>query len=328
MPDKVLEVARRTSCGGKNPAGRLDGIRSRNAYPLQSRGQQERAILQLIDVKPAGLCGGSDKMGPRGFEDATHAVSDVTELARRTSISSPSASSWSNVPAQRVLSVAAVMDVAREILWPDPCDEQPAEIDDVDAGRAQEYSLLAMLLAGAPDAPALSRLAKLDGDGTPLGLAHLALARAADNASAEKIEREFFDLFIGIGRGELFPYGSYYLTGFLNERPLARLRRDRRTRGIERAERQLEPENHAAILCEIMSGLAVGQFAATAGVQQLFFEKHLALWISRFFADLERAEAADFYRHVGTVGRLFMEIEGEAFRADRAGAQESRRTRR
>jgi len=252
-------------------------------------------------------------MGPRGFEDATHVVSDVTELACRTSISSPSVSSWSKIPAQRVLSVAAVMDVAREILWPDLCDEQPAEIDDVDADRAQEYSLLAMLLARAPDASALSRLAKLHGDGTPLGLAHLALARAADNASAEKIEREFFDLFIGIGRGELLPYGSYYLTGFLNERPLARLHRDRRTHGIERAERQPEPENHAAILCEIMSGLAVGQFAATAGVQQLFFEKHLALWISRFFADLERTEAADFYRHVGTVGRLFMEIEGEAF---------------
>ena len=131
--------------------------------------------------------------------------------------------------------------------------------------------------------------------------------------SPKTIEREFFNLFIGVGRGELLPYGSYYLTGFLNERPLARLREDLHALGIERAEGQVEPEDHAAILCEIMAGLADGQFAATAELQQQFFEKHLAPWIGRFFADLERAEAANFYRHVGTIGRLFMEIETEAF---------------
>jgi TorA maturation chaperone TorD len=206
-----------------------------------------------------------------------------------------------------------VMDIAHSILWPDAGGEQPAEIDDVDAARAQEYALLAMLLERTPDAVTLSRIAKLRGDATPIGLAHVALAQAADNASAEKIAREFFNLFIGIGRGELLPYGSYYLTGFLNERPLARLRDDLRALGIERAEGQVEPEDHAAILCEIMARLADGQFAAAVGVQQQFFEKHLAPWIGRFFADLERVEAADFYRHVGAIGRLFMEIETEAF---------------
>ena len=206
-----------------------------------------------------------------------------------------------------------VMDIAHSILWPDAGAEQPAEIDDVDAARAQEYALLAMLLERTPDAVTLSRIAKLRGDATPIGLAHMALAQAADNASAEKIAREFFNLFIGIGRGELLPYGSYYLTGFLNERPLARLREDLRALGIERAEGQVEPEDHAAILCEIMARLADGQFAAAVGVQQQFFEKHLAPWIGRFFADLERVEAADFYRHVGAIGRLFMEIETEAF---------------
>jgi TorA maturation chaperone TorD len=170
-----------------------------------------------------------------------------------------------------------------------------------------------MLLLRAPDAAILRRTAKLRGDATPLGLAHVALAQAADNASEEKIEREFFNLFIGIGRGELLPYGSYYLTGLLNERPLARLRADLGALGIERAEGQVEPEDHAAVLCEIMTALTGGQFAVAERVQQQFFEKHLAPWIGRFFADLERAEAADFYRHAGTVGRLFMEIETEAF---------------
>jgi TorA maturation chaperone TorD len=219
----------------------------------------------------------------------------------------------SSVPA-RALSVESVMDLASEILWPELDHEQTVEIDDFDANRAQEYSLLAMLLSRSPDAATLSRIAKLHGDATPLGLAHLALAQATGNASAEGIEREYFTLFIGVGRGELLPYGSYYLTGFLNERPLARLREDLRAHGIERAEGQAEPEDHAATLCEIMAGMASGEFPIAVGMQQQFFEKHLASWIGRFFVDLERAEAADFYRHVGTLGRLFLETETEAFR--------------
>jgi TorA maturation chaperone TorD len=255
----------------------------------------------------------TNEMGARGLQEANIAADSVSDLACRIGISQPAASNWSTVPAGRVLSVEAVMDVARAILWPDPGGEQPAEIDDVDAARAQEYSLLAMLLARTPDATTLGRIARLGGNATPLGLAHAGLSRAAENASAEEIESEFFNLFIGIGRGELLPYGSYYLTGFLNERPLARLREELRALGIERAEGEVEPEDHAAILCEIMAGLADGQFGAASGIQQQFFEKHLAPWISRFFSDLERADAADFYRHVGTVGRLLMEIETEAF---------------
>jgi TorA maturation chaperone TorD len=120
-------------------------------------------------------------------------------------------------------------------------------------------------------------------------------------------------LFIGLGRGELLPYGSYYLTGFLQERPLARLRGDLLALGIERAEGQYEPEDHAAILCEIMSGLVSGSFAAPPDSDRQVFEKHLKPWLGRFFADLERAEAARFYTRVGHVGRIFVEIETEAY---------------
>lgn len=241
------------------------------------------------------------------------AASGTAERQRRSGTSDISVSDWPSAPTERVLSVEAAMDVARAVLWPDVGGEQAFEIDDGDAARAQEYLLLAMLLARAPDAVALGGIAKLRGDATPLGLAHRALAQAAENASDEKIEREFFNLFIGIGRGALLPYGSYYVTGFLNERPLARLRQDLRVLGIERTEGQTEPEDHAAVLCEIMGRLANGQFAVAPVVQQQFFERHLAPWIGRFFADLERAQAADFYRHVGTVGRQFLEIETEAF---------------
>ncbi|MGC2413205.1 MAG: molecular chaperone TorD family protein, partial [Stellaceae bacterium] len=143
--------------------------------------------------------------------------------------------------------------------------------------------------------------------------AHAALAEAAGTTSAEVVAREYFELFVGTGRGELLPYGSYYLTGFLHERPLARLRADLETLGIERAAETSEPEDHAAILCEIMAGLVGGPFRAPLEQQSEFERKHLAPWIGRFFADLEAARAARFYRPVGTVGRIFIGIETQAF---------------
>ena len=192
-------------------------------------------------------------------------------------------------------------------------NNQSAGVDETDLARAQEYALLAALLARAPDAALLQRLAKLRGDPTPLGIAHVALAEAAGSIDASRVEREFFNLFIGVGRGELMPYGSYYIAGFLHERPLARLREDLAALGIERAEGQYESEDHAAILSEILSGIAGGQFPAPTGADRQLFEKHLAPWIGRFFADLERAENANFYRRVGTLGRVFTVIESEAF---------------
>lgn len=251
-------------------------------------------------------------LNDQGLQEAIRAAGGVTELARRINIAQPSISKWTRIPAERVLSVEAATGVSRAVLRPDLYPASAA-LDDVDAARAREYRLLAMLLAQAPDAALLGRLAKLRGDATPLGVAHAALARAAADAQPETVEREHFELFVGVGRGELVPYASYYLTGFLHERPLARLRGDLAELGIERSEEQSEPEDHAAILCEIMAGLVDGSFATPPDAQQGMFEKHFAPWIGRFFADLERAEAADFYRHVAAVGRVFIDIESEAF---------------
>lgn len=195
-------------------------------------------------------------------------------------------------------------------------DERPvgaADIDEVDAARAQEYALLATLLSRAPDRRLLSRIAQLPGDTSPLGVAHAAVADAARNADAADVEREYFALFVGLGRGELLPYGSYYLSGFLHDRPLARLREDLAKLSLERANSQSEPEDHAAILCEVMAGIASRRFPAAPGSDRLLFEKHLAPWIGRFFSDLERAKSADFYRAVGALGRAFIDIEAEAF---------------
>jgi TorA maturation chaperone TorD len=109
------------------------------------------------------------------------------------------------------------------------------------------------------------------------------------------------------------PYASYYLTGSLYGRPLARLREALHRLGIERAEHHSEPEDHAAILCEIMARLAGGEIPAPAEAEREIFEKHLAPWIGRFFTDLECADSADFYACVGAVGRTFVAIETEAF---------------
>jgi TorA maturation chaperone TorD len=159
----------------------------------------------------------------------------------------------------------------------------------------------------------LENLSALRGDPSPLGIAHAALADAAARTTADRVSREYFDLFIGLGRGELLPYGSYYLTGFLHERPLARLRADLARLGIERQEGNIEPEDHVAILCEIMAGLVDSRFDAPPGTDREFFNKHMATWIGRFFADLEKAGSADFYRRIGALGQVFINIETEAF---------------
>jgi TorA maturation chaperone TorD len=252
-------------------------------------------------------------MRDSGLDEAIRVVGGGGTLAQ-TGVAQPSIASRSASPAKRGLTVETVTDTHRAMLRSDAKHPDTiGDVDEVDAARAAEYALLAVLLARAPDQPLLDRLAGLRGDATPLGLAHAALAEAASCTNAERVEREYFDLFIGLGRGELLPYGSYYLTGFLHERPLARLRQHLARLGIERTEGRAEPEDHAAILCEIMAGLAGRRLPAPPGADRELFEAHLAPWIGRFFADLERAKAADFYRRIGALGVVFVQIETEAF---------------
>lgn len=190
------------------------------------------------------------------------------------------------------------------------------EVDEIDLLRASLYDLLANLLGRAPTTETLSLAARLQGDVTPLGNALQAVAHAAKEAQPAIVSREYFNLFVGIGRGELLPYASYYLTGFLNERPLAALRADLARLGIERAAHSRDPEDHIAFVLETMANLASARLEAETGSERRFFELHLKPWAERFFADLEGAGAAEFYRPVGALGRLYMEIEAEAFAID------------
>jgi TorA maturation chaperone TorD len=256
-------------------------------------------------------------MRDTGLELAIKAAGGVASLARGMGIAQPSVSAWSRIPADRVLAVEALTRVNRFVLRPDlygPSEvTSKPEIDEIDQLRAAEYGLLSLLLGKAPDAETLKRVATLKGDGSELGMAHVELASAAAATDDRAASKEFFDLFIGLGRGELLPYASYYLTGFLHERPLARVREDLRGLGIERAGSSREPEDHIAILLEVMAGLARDDFEAEFAEQARFFERHLKPWAARMFADLEMSPSARFYRAVGRTGRVFMELESEAF---------------
>ena len=189
-------------------------------------------------------------------------------------------------------------------------------IAEEDALRADLYNFLGALLSRPPSKDMLEKTRALSGDETELGRAIAALARVASAANEGSLEREYNALFIGMGRGELLPFASFYMTGFLNEKPLALLRANMESLGIARADKVHEPEDNIASLCEMMAGLITGRFRETADLatQAEFFNRHLGPWAEHFFTDLEAAKSAVFYAPVGAIGRTFMEIEREAFR--------------
>jgi TorA maturation chaperone TorD len=192
-------------------------------------------------------------------------------------------------------------------------------IDEVEQARAALYRLLAATLSHPPDANLLGHLRALSaGADGPVAAALAAVAEAARYASLAAVRREYDTLFIGIARGELVPYASFYQTGFLHDRPLARLRDDLAALGLAAAPGHPDPEDHAGTLCELMAGLIDGGHGVALPLagQRGFFTRHVEPWMPRFFADLEAAEAARLYRPVGTLGRAFIEIERQAFQME------------
>lgn len=177
--------------------------------------------------------------------------------------------------------------------------------------RASAYSILAALLRKVPEGEVLEHVANfsevsVDEDEMLLAMSTLGLAAKSSELSA--IDDEYHDLFIGLGRGELVPYGSWYMTGYLMEKPLSILRDDLKDLGFERDESVVEPEDHVAALCEVMS-LLISDAGVDAETQTAFFEKHMSSWMGKFFTDLSEAESAVFYRAVGRFGSAFLNLE-------------------
>lgn len=191
--------------------------------------------------------------------------------------------------------------------------ETQVAISQEDELRANAYALLGTLLAGVPDQELLDRLKAIevgeDQQDAGMAAAWKTLAMAAGRTTPESVDDEYHALFIGIGRGEVMPYGSWYLTGFVMERPLAQLRQDLKILGFERREEVKEPEDHAGALMETMAMLILDDRGFGAHEQKQFFDRHLEPWIGKFFGDLQNAASANFYSAVGVLGSQFIEVE-------------------
>ena len=178
--------------------------------------------------------------------------------------------------------------------------------------RANTYGLLGALLAAPPAESLIQLLTRISpaevGGGDDLAAAWEVLRLAGERANVPALDDEYHELFVGIGRGELVPYGSWYMTGFLMDQPLAVLRRDLAELGFERQDDTREPEDHVAALLETM-GLMVGEGDISFDVQRRFFQSHMGPWMRTFFLDLQKAQAARFYRAVGQFGEQFIEFE-------------------
>jgi len=188
--------------------------------------------------------------------------------------------------------------------------EIPATTADEDQARAGVYALLGALLRNVPSAALLEQVRHLDSAAgrDEFALAWEGVRLAARQVRHAELDDEYHLLFIGLGRGELVPYGSWYQTGFLMEQPLGVLRRDLAGLGFERQPNVHEPEDHIAALCEVLSHIALDP-AIPIERQRGFYQAHLATWIRRFWRDLEAAETAVFYKAVARLGSAFDALE-------------------
>jgi TorA maturation chaperone TorD len=200
-------------------------------------------------------------------------------------------------------------------------------ISEEDAARADLYALAARLLIAPPEQDLLFDIAHSvtlghDPFGGPFVQAWEALAAACSAFDADAAREEFDELFVGTGRPLLNPYGSFYLAGFMMEKPLAALREDLRALGLARRPRISETEDHLAALCETMRILIAGAGPLSpqpGAVQKAFFERHLAPWYGRCVADIRAAAPANFYRVVADFTCAFLDLEKEAFELEQEG---------
>lgn len=190
-----------------------------------------------------------------------------------------------------------------------------------DQARADLYALAARLLLAPPDAGLLAGLAHADpiesnGGDRQLADAWEKLMLASSVMDADAVAEEFDALFISSGTPALNPYGSLYLSGFMNDTPLAELRADLAVFGIGRVRGVGESEDHLGALCETMRVLIAGGPGIRRqplGRQKAFFESRIAPWYARCLKDMQNAEGANFYRLVAAFVAALLAIEAEAF---------------
>lgn len=184
--------------------------------------------------------------------------------------------------------------------------------DQAQAMRAAVYELLSGLLARKPEESTLQQLrdiGEVDASDGRIAMGWELMRQAALKTDLAAVHDEYFALLIGVGRGELMPFGSWYMTGFLMEKPVAVLRGDLDRLGIERQSGVAESEDHIAALCDAMALIIRHSDEIPLETQQSFFNDHLQPWVGRFFNDMQNAQSAHFYRSVGFFGDSFFEFE-------------------
>ena len=191
--------------------------------------------------------------------------------------------------------------------------------DGEELARAEVYGLLAQLFYAPPD-EALYAQFQVAVTEAPVRGAFLEaswgeLVAAARRLELERVRLEFDTLFQGIGKPDVFLYGSFYLAGKLNEKPLVELRDDLRRLGLERAEGAGETEDHVASLCEVMRYLIAGDDASVSNLtcQREFFSHHVLPWALQLCQTLAGHPRANFYRTLAAFAQTFLNIEAQGF---------------
>ena len=195
-------------------------------------------------------------------------------------------------------------------------NSQPAAstVSEEQHARSGTYLLLGALLNSPCSEAVVNLLASIEtSDSSGDALPWSKLKSEIIAANLDDLGHEYHALFVGLGRGELLPYGSVYLTGFLQEKPLADLRTDLQDLGFETTDSTHEPEDHVGALCEVMGIMAGSPNEFSHETQKAFFSQHMGPWMTEFFDDLIKARESGVYRSVGEFGRAFIAIEKQYF---------------
>jgi len=180
--------------------------------------------------------------------------------------------------------------------------------------RQEIYGLLAHLFRIAPDQMVIDWLSTLEVEGNDnhaMSQAWVAVSKAAQESNQEALTDEYQNLFIGVGRGEVMPFGSWHIAGALMEKPLVALRQDLMQLGFERADDVKEPEDHISALCEVMAMLI--ETGEAEVLQQRFFNRHIQPWYVALCEQINNAENADFYQSVTRLVEAFFVVEQTRF---------------
>lgn len=203
-------------------------------------------------------------------------------------------------------------------MMPTPSSSPTSALDE-ETARSELYGLLAVLYYAppTPDLLAQLRVAVTEAPAAGAFLEEpwrelIAVTRALGD---EAIQAEHDSLFGGIGKPEVYLYGSHFLSGFLNEKPLAKLRTDLNAMGLARDDGMSETEDHFAYLCEVMRYLIAAEDVAVANLtrQREFFSTHIQPWVLTMCDDLQKHPKAKFYAALAELTRAFMGVEAQGF---------------